>query len=324
MNDDNKRLLEQFLAYLQLKGSRKRGISGIKRRVPVLLEYLEANDIDVRMLKVKNAASFQGWLLERTTKTGNRYDTNTILAWLTAATSFYEFLKKKHIAHTNPFKEIRKLRQEKKLPRNILKEKETACLLAELARFDQGQNLKQKITRYRVHVAAELMYSTGLRIAEVSELVIDDIDLRRKLLYVREGKKGFSRVAFLNDYAAEVLRLYIEKMRPLVRNEWNERNGALLFGAGFGWFSKVVNRILNETSHRLGYSSFRSHGFRHALGYHLLRSGCGIRDIQVILGHRRLKTTEIYTKVDKEELKEVLDRCHPRKWRMKEHEEIAS
>jgi integrase/recombinase XerC len=64
----------------------------------------------------------------------------------------------------------------------------------------------------------------------------------------------------------------------------------------------------------------RSHGFRHALGYHLLRAGCNIRHIQSILGHRQLRNTEIYTKVENEDLKHVVDACHPRKWNGGEHE----
>ena len=76
-----------------------------------------------------------------------------------------------------------------------------------------------------------------------------------------------------------------------------------------------LNNFLNKESEKLGLGHFSSHNFRHALGYHLLRSGCDIRYIQGILGHKELNTTQIYTKVDKDDLKEVLEQYHPRQFK---------
>jgi site-specific recombinase XerD len=215
------------------------------------------------------------------------------------------------------------VRVEKKLPRNLLKEKEMDRFLERLSRFEEGKSLKNRVFRYRVHVIAELMYSTGLRISEVADLKVNDVDLRRSLVEVREGKGGRARVAFLNEYAREVLRVFIEKMRPLVFSECNERNGALLFGTGWAWLGHVVNNTLKAAAKEAETSAPTSHGFRHALGYHLLRSGCNVRHIQQILGHRKLSTTEIYTKVEKEDLKEVMDRHHPRRFKRLQDEAVG-
>jgi integrase/recombinase XerD len=167
------------------------------------------------------------------------------------------------------------------------------------------------------------MYSTGLRIAEVSNLKEADIDFDRGLINVVDGKMGINRVCFLNEFAEKLLRIYINEFRDLTFNEWNKGNSGLLFGVKWSNFEKTVNKTLRKISVKLKYPKFTSHNFRHCLGYHLLRSGCDVRHIQAILGHKLLRNTEVYTKVDKEELKEVFDRFHPRTYlnRGKDHEE---
>jgi site-specific recombinase XerD len=154
-----------------------------------------------------------------------------------------------------------------------------------------------------------------MRISEIAGIRLSDVDFGKGIVYVNCGKGGESRIAWLNDYARAVLRLYATKMRKVLFSQWNEWNGELLFGVQWGWFGKVINEKLRRIAKKLKVAGFTCHGFRHAVGYHLLRSGCNIRHIQEILGHKRLKTTEIYTKVDSSDLKNVLDRCHPRKWR---------
>lgn len=187
-------------------------------------------------------------------------------------------------------------------------------LLDLLARFDGEHDLKKAKSAYRVHVVAELMYSTGMRVSEVAGLRLADLDFGKGIVYVNCGKGGENRIAWLNDYAGAVLRLYVTKMRKVMANEWNERNEELLFGVRWGSFARMVNKRLGQAAKKLEMSGFTSHGFRHAVGYHLLRAGCNIRYIQEILGHKLLRNTEIYTKVDSSDLRSVLDNCHPRKW----------
>jgi len=76
--------------------------------------------------------------------------------------------------------------------------------------------------------------------------------------------------------------------------------------------ARMTNRVLRKTAQSMEVPTLTSHLFRHALGFHLLRAGCNIRHIQQILGHKSIKNTEIYTKVEKEDLREVIDKCHPR------------
>lgn len=313
--EDTYALLAEFLASCRAQGRSQQALIGLRNRVPRLFSYLDETSLELLTLRVKDAQGYIGWLsARRTARSGMPLSARTVAAYFGAASSFYDFLKRRKLIISNPFKETRGIRTEKKIPRGLLKETEMEALLAELERFDEMEHLKAAITRYKVHVAAELMYATGLRVSEVAGLRLADVDFSRSMIRVHEAKGGYERVALLSEFAREVLRLYVQRLRILVASEWNHRNEALLFGTAWSTFGRVLNRELAKACRSRSLPVMRSHGFRHALGYHLLRAGCNIRHIQSILGHRRLRNTEIYTKVENEDLKHVVDACHPRRW----------
>lgn len=307
-------ILNNFIEDERLRGKRESYLKGLKSRVPKLFEYLNDNYILLNAVRITDALSYQKHLIEKRTKDGSKLKNISINCIINAAVSFYNYLKREKIVFVNPFKEIRRMRENRKLPRNVLKEKDMNKFLTALSDFEEEKGLKKQIRRYRVSVIAELMYSTGLRISEVAKLKVADIDFDRGIVNVIDGKGGKNRIAFLNDYAKAVLKLYVTGLRDVMSNEWNNRNDSLLFGIKSGWLERTVNIVLKEVLNSCGLPVITSHGFRHAVGFHLLRSGCDIRYIQALLGHSRLKTTEVYTKVEKEDLKKVIDKFHPRKF----------
>jgi site-specific recombinase XerD len=105
---------------------------------------------------------------------------------------------------SNPFKGLWKIKRGKKIPENIPKEKEMSKLLEALLEWN-GMTTFAKKRMYKLHVIGELMYSTGLRIAEVASLKEEDIDFTRGVVWLKEGKGGKKRVCFLNEYAKELL-----------------------------------------------------------------------------------------------------------------------
>lgn len=266
----------------------------------------------VEEIRVREALEYQGWLIDQGNKDDSSYSNSTVTEYIVTISGFYDYLKSCNYVYDNPFRSIKRLRVDKKIPRNILSEKNMDKFLKHFRNWNQESNLKRRISLYKMHVISELMYSTGLRINEVANLEIEDINLFNESVLVKEGKGGFSRTAILNDYAKGVLSLYITKMRELVFTKRNLPNTHLLFGMKPSYFEKYVNESLLKATNYLGLNRVTSHGFRHAVGYHLLKSGCDIRYIQDILGHKSLKNTEIYTKVDKEDLKKTLNRYHPR------------
>lgn len=316
MIKDHTQLLIEFLQYRA--SCRYRDINGMRKQVKKLFFYLEEMDIEPEELKVKDAQAYQGWLLERGQANGEMYASGSIQNFIKGALAFYEYLKERGLVLMNPFKEIKRQRVKNKLPRHILKEKEMAGLLEYLGEYDREQDIRRQRTKYRLHVLAEVLYSTALRISEAAAIQEEDIDFSRGMIEVRDVKSGHLRTVFLNDYANQILKIYIEQMRDLVLGE--DSNRALLFGAGGRRLLTQLNSELKRATEKLGLPGMTSHGFRHAVGYHFLRSGCDIRYIQDVLGHKSIRNTEIYTKVDKEALLKVIDDFHPRKWRKGEKE----
>jgi site-specific recombinase XerD len=301
----NKELLTCFLEERVLQGYKD--TKGMKKQVKKLFEYLEESGICLQEMKVKQAQDYQGWLI-----VSGKYVSATINNFIKGAVQFYDFLKTKGLVYMNTFKEIRRKRVEKRLPRNILKEKDMIKLLKEMEQFDKAAGLKNQKTKYRLHVLCELMYSTGIRVGEAARIKREDIDFSRGVISIKDAKTGENRDVFVNDYARSILKIYVEQMQALALNDLNDRR--YIFGAKSNRLITLLNQELKRVTKKLKLSHTTSHGFRHAVGYHFLRAGCDIRYIQEILGHKNIRNTEIYTKVDKEDLQKILDQYHPRQW----------
>jgi len=302
----NGHMIDRLTAFLKIRTQEGfRDTNGMKKNVKKLIEYLDEKGLSFSDVRLAQAQGFQGWLIGQ-----KRYTAGSIINFIKCAKTFFDYLKKSGTAQTNPFHEIRRIRQEKKLPRNILKANEMNRLLAAMRDFGAHAGIGKKRLQYRMHVLAEFLYSTACRISEAASVRLDDIDFDRGVVEVTDAKSGHKRIVFLNDFAKEVLRLFVTEMRDEVLTGSNNRN--LLFGTDGPRLCLVLNRTLSGVTKSGHLPAMTSHGFRHAVGYHLLRAGCGIRQIQEILGHRAIRNTEVYTKVDKDDLKEVIDRFHPR------------
>jgi integrase/recombinase XerD len=306
----NAKILGEYETWMKLEGNKPRTIGERLMRVRRLFEYCEEYSIDVESMKPRQAQEFQGWLINSRTKTGSKYSSGTVLNYIEMATNFYEFLKGVKKIPANPFTEIIRIRPGYRLPRHVLKEDEMSEVLAKLKNFSELPGMYAKIRSYRAHVAAELLYSTGMRIGEAASLSVRDIDFDAGIVRIDETKEGKPRIAFLNDYARRVLFLYVNTMRKYLRRKVGMQQK--LFGTRTAHLKYLVNRELARVCKDLGFPAITSHGFRHALGFHLLRAGCNIRYIQEILGHVKLRTTEVYTKIDKDDLRSVMDKYHPR------------
>jgi len=295
------------------QNNRKTSIKNLKVKLKKLKVYLNELGMEPQQLGVKQAQNFCWWLKEQKTKQGGRYAHNTLCRFVSVATSFYEYLKKQNVIATNPFTEIQKIRMDKYFPRHLLKPKEMNELLHTLEDFNEEQDFYTKIRMYKAHVLAELLYSTALRINEAAGIRLSDVELEKGEITVTDSKSKKKRKVFLNEYAKGVLTLYLEKLRKWVVF----KDTALLFGADGERLGIVLNMVLHKVCSEHNFTKITSHSFRHCVGYHLLKAGCDIRFIQSLLGHEKLKSTQVYTKVDKEDLRRVLDDCHPRQLRRK-------
>lgn len=312
MNEQHEDLLEAFRVYERARGCRPRGISESAIRARRFLAWLEEDSAEVRDIGRKTAKAYLLYLTESTRPDGTLVHPRTVSSYLAAAARLCRYLQYAGRIDTNPFATLRPRRMPSQVIRGVLTEAEMKKLLDALGHWEAaGSDPRRQGRHYLAHLIAELQYASGLRIAEVAALTCDDLDLEHGIIHVHEGKKGRDRTAYLTSYAASLLSVYVSTMRPLVLTAKQAHNKDLLFGAGFDSLARSQNAHVAEVGGKLGLS-ITSHGFRHALGYHLLRSGCQLRHIQQILGHRSIKDTEIYTKVDAREVMAVVDACHPR------------
>lgn len=187
---------------------------------------------------------------------------------------------------------------------------------SEMIRILSVPNARTSIGR-RDRAILELMYSTGLRVAEVAALDVADLDLTAGRLTVRRGKGGRGRVVPLGETAVAALLEYLQHARPGFAQ--NPGTAALFLACDLNIFAghRLTTYAIRSRFHRIVRMAgidrrIPPHQFRHACATHMLRAGADLRHIQSLLGHARIDTTEIYTSVDVSDLAGVLARSHPR------------
>jgi integrase/recombinase XerD len=161
----------------------------------------------------------------------------------------------------------------------------------------------------------EVLYGTGLRRGECLRLDVTDVDLGQELLLVRSGKGKKDRIVPLTRQAVTALDLYLREGRPQLVNDSFE---LALFLSKYGLRMSPTCLSTLITKHaqaaRIEGPVF-PHALRHAYATHLLKGKASIRHVQELLGHRSLQSTALYTRVNIEDLHEVVSRCHPRERR---------
>jgi site-specific recombinase XerD len=311
MTDYQENLLKDFIEYETIRGFKS--IRKIKYLMKVFFHYVDTNDIEFKRLNHREAQNYQTYLSTLTNPDGSiHYSVRMIQDLINIVSNFYNYLKYIGSVYVNPFKSIKLLKSEKRLPANIPTEEILNEFLTNLKCFWKEKNVRTQRFKYRNHVISELMYSTGLRISELAGLEENDIDFDRGIVRVRNGKGGKERSCYLNEYSGNVLKIYITQMRDLIVHK---KSSSGLFGSNSGRILEGrLNDKLNDLGKKFNIGNFTSHKFRHCIGFHLLRRGCDMRYIQLILGHDDLKSTSIYAKVDKNDLKNELDKYHPRRF----------
>lgn len=155
----------------------------------------------------------------------------------------------------------------------------------------------------------EMLYSTGARITELLDLDVDDLDREQRMLLVR-GKGGKERIVPLGRPALEAVERYLVRARPSL----NKKGSPALFlnnrGARLGRQSGF--KIVAQAADAAGLQQVSPHSLRHSFATHLLEGGADIRVVQELLGHASVATTQIYTKVSPEHLREIWASSHPR------------
>jgi integrase/recombinase XerC len=225
---------------------------------------------------------------------------------LAALRTFFQFLVREGMLEMNPAKLVSTPKLEKKLPVHLS--------IEEAIRFIETPDLETDLGK-RDRAMLELMYATGVRVAELTTLNIADVDFRNQLARVT-GKRRKQRIVPFGDPAGEAIRNYLGVRDKFLFNapvSRREDEALFLNYQGTRITTRSVGRMV-EKYIRLcaGMHNISPHALRHSFATHLLDSGADLRDIQELLGHARLSTTQVYTHVSMEKLIEVYDKAHPK------------
>lgn len=158
----------------------------------------------------------------------------------------------------------------------------------------------------------EVLYGTGLRVGECARLDVVDLDLAERTLLVRNGKGKKDRVVPVGGRAALALELYLREARPLFRRSSHEQALFLSTLGGRLTRSAIEARVRALQKAIASPVWISPHVLRHACATHLLKGGADVRHVQELLGHKRLETTALYTRVSVKDLAEVVAKAHPR------------
>lgn len=233
------------------------------------------------------------------------YARATVARRLACLRTFFKYLSEQKIIETSPLTLIRAPKKTRRLPQ-FLYSHEINTLFSSLE--------QENILDLRDRALLELLYGSGLRIGEVVQINIGDLDFSLRSLLVK-GKGRRERVVPFGSYAAEALEIYLTRARPLITGELqppcsdplfvNWRGKRLSTRGVYGIVSKHLRRL--EPARNL-----TPHALRHTFATHLLERGADLRSVQELLGHQRLSSTQIYTHVSGERIKAAYERAHPR------------
>ncbi len=226
---------------------------------------------------------------------------------LASLRTFFQFLIREGKLETNPAKLVATPRIERKLPNHLSME--------DAVRFIETPNINTDLGR-RDRAIIEFLYATGIRVSELVGINLSDIDFRERLVRVT-GKRKKERIVPFHEHALQALMLYLEETRPMFLMECSpaerDDNAVFLHRRGGRLTTRSVGRMIDKyIKHCADIHDISPHSLRHSFATHLLDQGADLRDIQELLGHARLSTTQIYTQVSMEKMIEVYDKAHPK------------
>ena len=294
MIKDNKKdhLLRSFLDSLYIeKGLSKNTVSSYKNDIASFSSWCDKEHLDRLKITDLNLNNYISNLFSIGLKS------SSINRKISSIKHFYLFLLKKKVIKNSPADEITTPKQEKYLPTSMSEDEVESLLRSPKASI--------KIER-RDKAMIEILYATGMRISELVNLKLTDIDFNRSVLKVF-GRGSKERLVPYGEKAAEALRIYLEDRKKLDSKDVFLSNRGTRITRGAFW-QRIKIYIKRENLK----SSISPHTLRHAFATHLLNRGADLRSVQILLGHSDLSTTQIYTHIAKKRLGEILKKHHPR------------
>ncbi|WAA13905.1 tyrosine recombinase XerC [Fervidibacillus halotolerans] len=291
-------LLQKFIEYLQIeKNYSQYTIGAYKHDVQDFFMFM--NEQEIHNLQL---VTYQDARLYLTKLYGQRYAKKSVTRKISVLRSFYKFLMRESYVKSNPFAQVTLPKLEKRLP-EFFYEQELEFLFHSIDTSDPVGK--------RDLALLELMYATGIRVAECAGIRLSDVDEQLSVLLVT-GKGKKQRYIPFGSMARKALQDYLQNGRQKLMKKHNHpflfvnQRGTPLTVRGIQY---IFQRIIDQAGENY---HVHPHMIRHSFATHLLNNGADLRTVQELLGHSHLSSTQVYTHVTKERLKKVYSQHHPR------------
>ncbi|HYH04887.1 MAG TPA: site-specific tyrosine recombinase XerD [Bacillota bacterium] len=290
--------LQEYLNYLSVeRGLSQNTLESYARDLRQYLKYIkEKKQVE---FGETTQATVIGYLLQLQAR-GKA--TATLSRSLAAIKSYYHFMFREDRIERDPTINLDAPKQEKRLPRVLS--------IRDVERLLEQPDLKTP-AGIRDRAMLEVLYATGLRVSELISLKVNDFNL--EMGYIRcFGKGSKERIVPLGSVAIKYIRQYLDHARKFLASSPNE-TVVFLNHHGHGLTRQGFWKIIKKYAESIGLEgAITPHTLRHSFATHLLENGADLRSVQEMLGHADISTTQIYTHLTKNRIKEVYDKTHPR------------
>lgn len=292
-----------FLAHLEFeRGLSRNTLAAYRTDLLQFGRFLAERDRDATSAEASDLSDFLAGLARGDGNGRDPCSTATVHRKAACLRSFYRHLRREEAIDDDPTARLDTPRRGKKLP-EVLSYAEVQRLLAQ-PRGDEPATLRDR-------ALLELMYASGLRASETIALEISDVDLDHGIVRAR-GKGSKERLVPVGGKAVAAVRVYLRTGRPRMTRSHDERKLFVNFRGG-PLTRQGLYKIVLRHAETAGLGERMSpHTLRHSFATHLLAGGCDLRSVQEMLGHADLSTTQLYTHLSGEELKEAYFKAHPR------------
>lgn len=283
--------IKKYLEYLTYQRNYSENtIKGYEEDLLFYQDFLNKQGINILEVDYQAIRKFYNYMDDK------KLSKNTISRRISAVRNFYKYLARGNYVEYNPFCLTKGPKKDKLLPKflyyNELEELFDVCDMSTLYGL-------------RDRVILEILYSTGIRVGELENIKIKDIDTYQNQIKVL-GKGNKERLVYYGEYLKEVLDLYLSRRRDNNSYLLINSHGDRLSSRGIRY---ILNKLITRTSLK---TKVTPHMLRHTFATHLLNEGCDILTVQELLGHESLRATQVYTHVTNDRLKDVYLKTHPR------------
>ena len=294
-----KQALEDFRMYLKIeRGLSENSIENYTLDILAIKNFLIEKNIDLSPLDC-NEETIKSFIYE----TAKIFSPNTQARRIAGLRSFFDYLIFEKYRDSNPTDLIEPPKLGRRLPDN-LSSKEIELLMDKI---DLGN-----LQGHRNRAILETLYGSGLRVSELVNLNLSNLFLKESLIRVT-GKGNKQRLVPIGSISKKFLKLYINFDRVTQKIHSEHRDIVFLNRNGKGLTRQMIFNIIRKLSKKANIKkNIGPHTFRHSFATHLLENGADLRTIQILLGHESITTTEIYTHLDTNHLRSVIEKFHPR------------